>query len=342
MQMNTLADTTFLGIPALRWAVGLLYGAVTVALLWGVREVLVSRLRNAATTETWVDDLLLALARRTSRLYMVAMGIAVAGLHDSANGTLPLWLRVITIAVFCLQLLRWANTGVDFWLTRMSRGGSDGQSPQRGSLAVVGILVRAAIFLVVAVLALDNVGVNVTALVTGLGITGIAVALAVQNILGDLLAALAIAFDKPFRVGDEITVGDTTGRVETVGLKTTRLRLGTGEEVSIANAEVMRNRLTNVSRTEVRMVPLTVGVAVNGQSGASLLALAAACEAALSAVPKVTSARARLEGIVDGRARIMVESVLAAPSDLAATRPLLISALTDAVSAGGFNVLGIA
>ena len=339
--MNTLADTTVLGISAVRWVTGLAYGTATVGILWGLRELLVSRLRHAAKTETWADDLLLALARRTSRLYMVAMGVAVAGLHDSTTGALPQWLRIVTVAVFCLQLLRWANTGVDFWLTQMTRG-TDGQPSQRGSLAVVGILIRAAVFLVVAVLALDNFGVNVTALVTGLGITGIAVALAVQNILGDLLAALAIAFDKPFRVGDEIVVGDTTGRVETVGLKTTRLRLSTGEEVSIANAEVMRTRLGNNSRTEVRMVPLTVGVPASGRSGASLLALATACEAAAGSIPKVTSARARLQGIVDGRARIVVESVLASPSDLAATRPLLIAALTDAANAGGFGVLGIA
>ncbi len=338
--MNTLYDTAFLGISALRWAVGLAYGAGTVVVLWGIRELLVSRLRNAADTDTWVDDLLLALVRRTSRLYMVAMGVAVAGLSDSSSGSLPHWLRVVTISVFCLQLLRWANTGVDFWLAHLGRG-TNGQTGPRGSLTVIAILIRAAIFLIVAVLALDNFGVNVTALVTGLGVTGIAVALAVQNILGDLLAALAIAFDKPFRVGDEITVSDTTGRVETVGLKTTRLRLATGEEVSIANADVMRTRLTNVSRTEIRMVPLTVGVPVNGRTGESLLALAASCETAVREVPHVQSARARLSSIVDGRARVVVESVLAAPSDAAATRPLLIAALTDAVSAAGFSVLGI-
>jgi small-conductance mechanosensitive channel len=338
--MNTLRDHYALGISYWQWLTGIGIGVAVVAGLWALRELIVQRLKNADRTDTWVDDLLLLLAQRTSRVYMVAMGIAAMGYYESTGEAMPSWLRIFAVAAFCLQLLRWANASVDFWLEHWSRS-TNGHHSGRASLAVVGVLIRAAVFLVVMVLALDNFGINVTALVTGLGITGIAVALAVQNILGDLLAALAITFDKPFAVGDEIVVGDVTGRVENVGLKTTRLRLGSGEEVSIANAEVMRTRLTNNSRTRVRMLPLTVGVPANGQSGASLTALAAKCEEAARSVAGVQTAKAKLNAIVDGRARIVVESVLQTPQDLAVARPALIAALTDAAVASGHTLLGI-
>jgi small-conductance mechanosensitive channel len=340
MLMQTLRETALFGITWLEWIRGLIIGVATTATLWGLRELMVRRLANAASTDTWVDDLFLLLARRTSRVYMVAMGAAAVGLYEASEGQLPTWLRLLLIAAFCWQLLRWANSGIDFWLGSMGRKSDDPQD-SRASLAVVGVLIRVAVFVIVAVLALDNFGVNVTALVTGLGITGIAVALAVQNILGDLLAALAIAFDKPFAVGDEIHVGDVTGRVEKVGLKTTRLRLGTGEEVSIANAEVMKTRLTNNSRTERRMLPLTVGLSASGATGAELLAVAAKCETAANGIEGVRSAKARLNAVVDGRAKIVVECLLDSPATLGTARPLLIAALADAASTPERPVLGV-
>ena len=338
--MNALSESTVFGISSLQWLTGLAIGTATAVALWALRELMVRRLKGAAETETWVDDLFLMLARKTSRIYMAAMGVAAAGVYESGGIALPVWLRLLTIGALCLQGMRWANATVDFWLGRMSHL-ENGQQSDRASLAVVGILVRVAIFLLIVVLALDNFGVSVTALVTGLGITGIAVALAVQNILGDLLAALAIAFDKPFTVGDEITIGEITGRVESVGLKTTRLRLLSGEEVSLANAEVMKTKLTNNSRTQTRMVPLTVGVSAIGASGESLLTLARRCEDAASKVKGVRTAKARLISIVDGRARIVVESVLESPHHLGVTRPLLIAALTDAASTPERAVLGV-
>ena len=338
--MNTLHDNAFLGIPALEWIKGLGIAAVVIGALWGIKAALVNRLKNAAESETWVDDLFLMLAGRTSRVFMLAMGITAAALYESTTPQLPIWLRVFTVGAFCLQLLHWANGSIGFWLGKMNRSAGD-DGAKRGSLAVVSVLCKVAIFLIVLVLALDNFGINVTALITGLGITGIAVALAVQNILGDVLAALAIAFDKPFVVGDEIQVGDMTGRVERVGLKTTRLRIGTGEEVSVPNAEVMRQRLTNISRTERRMLPLTIGIPAVGMKGEQLLQLAEQCAAAAGKIAGVVSAKASLQSIVDGRARILVESVLETPRHVGTVRPLLVAAMADAAATETRPVLGV-
>jgi Mechanosensitive ion channel len=133
-----------------------------------------------------------------------------------------------------------------------------------------------------------------------------------------------------------------TGRVERVGIKTTRLRLGTGEEVSIANSEVVKTRLMNVSRTRTRMLAMTIGVSANGVTGDELLALATRCEATAASIDGVRSAKARLQAVVDGRARVVVECVLNTPQELGTVRPLLVAALTDAASADGRPVLGVA
>ncbi len=106
--------------------------------------------------------------------------------------------------------------------------------------------------------ALKTVDIDVTPLITGLGISGIAVALAVQNILGDLFAALAIVFDRPFDVGDTIVVDQITGTVEHIGLKTTRLRSISGEQVIMGNADLLKSRLHNMKRMYQRRVAFTV------------------------------------------------------------------------------------
>jgi small-conductance mechanosensitive channel len=105
---------------------------------------------------------------------------------------------------------------------------------------------------VVALLALDNIGVNITALVAGLGIGGVAVALALQNILGDLFASLAIALDEPFVVGDFLAVGDILGTVESIGIKSTRLRSISGEQVVICNDDLIGSRVHNFGRMRER------------------------------------------------------------------------------------------
>ena len=114
---------------------------------------------------------------------------------------------------------------------------------------------------VVLLIVLNHLGVNITALVAGLGIGGVAVALALQNVLGDLLASLAIVLDKPFVVGDSIGVGEVSGQVERVGIKTTRLRSVEGEQLVIANADLLKSRIRNFRRMTERRVQFALGIA---------------------------------------------------------------------------------
>src|SRR5687767_11472009 len=119
---------------------------------------------------------------------------------------------------------------------------------------------RTVLWAVVLLAMLSNMGVNITAFVASLGVGGIAVALAVQNILGDLFASLSIAVDKPFEVGDFIVVGGVSGTVEHVGVKSTRIRALSGEQVVISNTDLLKQTVSNYKRLTQRRIVFKFGV----------------------------------------------------------------------------------
>ena len=130
----------------------------------------------------------------------------------------------------------------------------------RNAISLIKFLARTAIWSLAILMVLDNLGLDVTTLVAGLGIGGIAIALAAQNILGDLFASLAIILDKPFVVGDFIIFGEFSGTVERVGVKTTRLRSLSGEQLVVPNADLLSTRLRNMRRMHERRAVFTLGV----------------------------------------------------------------------------------
>src|SRR5262249_49016232 len=149
-------------------------------------------------------------------------------------------------------------------------------------------------------------GVNVTAVVAGLGIGGVAVALALQNVLGDLLASLAIVLDKPFVVGDSIAVGGVSGQVERVGIKTTRLRSADGEQLVISNAELLKTRIHNYRRMTERRVQLGLGIAFETAQD-KLPRLPDILREIVMAEPRVRFDRAHFKGF--GESALLLEVV---------------------------------
>jgi small-conductance mechanosensitive channel len=163
-----------------------------------------------------------------------------------------------------LQAAIWVRQlAVDLIEQRASAGGAD-ESTLGSAINIVRLLITVAVFAIAIILVLDNLGVNVTGLVAGLGVGGIAIGLAAQGIFSDLFAALSIIFDKPFRVGDVITYegkeGPTTGTVEEIGLKTTRIRALTGELRIISNAKLLDQEVTNYVGRSFYRQQLNVGV----------------------------------------------------------------------------------
>ena len=121
-------------------------------------------------------------------------------------------------------------------------------------------IARLVLWATILLLILDNLGVDITALVAGLGIGGVAIALAVQNILGDLFASLSIVLDKPFVLGDFVIVGDLMGSVENIGIKTTRVRSLSGEQLVFSNNDLLTSRIRNFGRMQERRVVFKLGV----------------------------------------------------------------------------------
>jgi small-conductance mechanosensitive channel len=147
------------------------------------------------------------------------------------------------------------------FLIDVRRGRSPGfDAALTGSLDVVLFCAGLIVWAMVLLLALDNLGVQIKPLLAGLGIGGIAIALAVQTVLGDVLASVSIALDKPFSVGDSLTIDNFQGTVEHIGVKSTRLRSLSGEQIIIANADIIKARVRNFGRMGERRAVFQFGV----------------------------------------------------------------------------------
>jgi small-conductance mechanosensitive channel len=216
--------------------------------------------RIAGRTATGADDLVLDLTRRTRTLLLLLPSLYVGFLTLNAFPQAARLLRGATILAVLLQVAMWASVAIDFWVAREKRRRLEQDVTTATLIGILRFVLKVVLWSIILLLALDNLGVNVTTLVAGLGVGGIAVALAIQNILGDLLASLSIILDKPFVVGDAITVDDFSGKVENIGLKTTRVRSVGGEQIVFSNGELLKSRIRNWSRLAERRVVLAFGL----------------------------------------------------------------------------------
>jgi small-conductance mechanosensitive channel len=250
------------GISLTRWLLGLAAFAGLFALLLVLRRLLVTRLSRFAehTPNPW-DDLAALVVRRTRALTLLVMSVwPMLDVLDAPPSVRRIvWM--ITVIVGGLQLATWGDLVIrQVVQNRVTRLQVDDPA-SASTLTGITFLVRGVLWLLLLLLALDNLGINISALVAGLGIGGVAIALATQNILSDLFASLSIVLDKPFIVGDFIVVGDMMGTVEHIGLKTTRLKSLSGEQLIFANADLLQSRIRNYRRMAERRVQFTVGVA---------------------------------------------------------------------------------
>jgi small-conductance mechanosensitive channel len=146
------------------------------------------------------------------------------------------------------------------FVERRASPGNDDHAALASAMGIITVLVNVVVWALAIILVLDNLGVNITALVAGLGVGGIAIGLAAQGIFSDLFAALSILFDRPFRVGDTISFGGSTGVVEAIGLKTTRIRALSGEQLIIANTKLLDQQVSNMRRIQERRIVTTLGI----------------------------------------------------------------------------------
>lgn len=234
--------------------VGVIVAAAIVAALLALRTFGTSLCRRA--TSRWHSVLGSTLAQ-TNPLFMVALAAKLVAGQSNAP---PLVDRVVQLAfviAFALQAAVWLRE-IILGVVEHRAGERPGETTVGNALRIIRLLINVALFTVAVVLILSNLGVDVTGIVAGLGIGGIAIGLAARDIFSDLFAALSIILDRPFRLGDTVKFGDTVGTVEAIGLKTTRLRSLDGDEVIVGNAKLLEQQIRNLADVHDRRVALTI------------------------------------------------------------------------------------
>jgi small-conductance mechanosensitive channel len=255
-------DATFHHHAVRTWLIAGAVALGSMLLLLLVRSIATGRLAAVTQRTTNVfDDVVLEVVRRTRILFIAIVSIYAGSLllADLPELERTIVERIAILTLF-VQVALWATSAISFGVARYREKTLETDGGSVTTMAAFGVLGRIAIWIVLLLAILQNFGVQITALITGLGIGGIAVALAVQNILGDVLASLSIVLDKPFVIGDFLIVGDVMGTVEHVGLKTTRLRSLSGEQLVLSNNDLLQSRIRNYKRMKERRVVFTLGV----------------------------------------------------------------------------------
>jgi small-conductance mechanosensitive channel len=260
-ELHKILEYTFLDNSVQSWMIALGVACIALLALYLARRVGLSRLMVLAgnTANTW-DDAVAEMLSRTRSPFILLVALFLGSLFLSLT---PEY-RQISYSIAAIALLvqggLWLNALLLYWLKQDEQRRRKTDPGSVAAVNAMGFVGRLVLWAIVLLLVLDNLGVDVTALVAGLGVGGIAVALAVQNILGDLFASLSIVLDKPFTVGDFLIIDDYLGSVEHIGLKTTRIRSLSGEQLVFSNTDLLKSRIKNYGRMFERRVVFKLGV----------------------------------------------------------------------------------
>ncbi|MBL0174902.1 MAG: mechanosensitive ion channel family protein [Ignavibacteria bacterium] len=253
-------DTVYYSNTIAQWLIGVGVAFGIIIVLKAAQRLLIWRLKKMAQrTVTDLDDLVVDMLGHTRFFFILTLALDAGGHLLTLPHLATRILDQVAVIGVLLQVALWGNQLVAYSLGKYAKA-AEGESAS-GATALLGIVIRIALWSVIVLLVLDNFGVNITTLVAGLGIGGIAIALAVQNVLSDLFASLAIILDKPFVNGDTIMVDSFTGTVEKIGLKTSRLRSVTGEQLVFSNTDLLKSRIRNFHRMQERRVIFQLGMA---------------------------------------------------------------------------------
>ncbi len=256
--MDQFWDQSFLGNSVRDWAICLGIILASMLVLRIVRTIVLQRLRTwASQTSNTFDDFVIRVFKRSVMpiLYIGSVYAGLQYLHIPARAGRIMHVAIMVVTVFFI--IRIITDVISYAFERFTGNQNAAQAKQaRGILLIVKVI----LWLIGIVFLVDNLGYNITTIVAGLGIGGIAIALAAQTILGDLFSYLVIFFDKPFETGDFIVIGNQSGVVDYVGIKTTRIRTLNGEQLIVSNTDLTNSRVQNFKRMERRRIVFAVGV----------------------------------------------------------------------------------
>ena len=254
-------DYQVLGNPLRDWAISIALLAVTLAALFLVRRLLRGRMQKLADTRDAIFfKVLRHVVGQSKGWFLLIIAVNLSLRRIEAGETFDLVIGRLLVIGVLIQLGIWAVAGLGrFMLLRRERELEE-DAGAVAALDIVSFLTQVAVWAIVLLLVLDNLGINITALVAGLGVGGIAVALAAQSIISDLFASLSIVLDRPFVLGDFLVIDDYYGNVEKVGLKTTRVRSLSGEQLVFSNNDLLHSRIRNYGQMIERRIVFTIGV----------------------------------------------------------------------------------
>jgi small-conductance mechanosensitive channel len=312
--------------------IGLAVGAAIVAVMLVLREF--GRRTVARDPEGWGWRTVIGhVLARTSLAFMVLAAADAVSTYADLPHKIGRLIDILFVVAFALQGAVWLRELILGIIARRVAE-EQGAGTLGNAMAIIRLLVSVTLFAIAAILILDNLGVNVTALVAGLGVGGIAIGLAAQGIFADLFAALSILFDKPFRKGDTIRYDQSTGTVERIGLKTTRLRSTTGEQLIMANTKLLEREIHNMALAKARRI--TLYLAIGGEiSTGTVDAVEAAADAAVSAQKGCKLVRCTLSGAGGGGLAfdLVYDDSTRDNDKLAADRAAILRALIEGLGA---------
>jgi len=254
-------ETTFYNNSMFEWmvAIGVAIGVYLV--VHAVKLFVVRRLAALTKkTASQVDDVFVEVIKRTNSLAILVISLFIGSLFLTLPPNVSHIIKIIVTLAFFLQVALWGNGLIDSLISRLHKSRRERDPASVSAFSAVSFFARVLLWSVIVFLILDNFGIDITALIAGLGVGGIAIALAIQNILGDIFCSVAILIDKPFEVGDFIIVGDLMGTVEKIGIKTTRVRSLSGEQLVFSNTDLVSSRIRNYKRMNERRVAFSFGV----------------------------------------------------------------------------------
>ncbi|MBJ7389910.1 MAG: mechanosensitive ion channel family protein [Sphingomonadaceae bacterium] len=225
---------------------------VFVALSWLKR--IAANIARASAHRAHLKSIVARTLARTSKFFRVMVSIELVNQIANAPAALTQTVDILFTIAIVIQVAIWLREIILGLIERRAGEGDHENDTLQSAMVLIRLLVSFVLFAIAAIVVLDNLGVNVTGLVAGLGVGGIAIGLAAQGIFSDLFAAISIIFDKPFRRGDTVSYDNTIARVEVIGMKSTRLRALTGEEKIISNSKLLEKEITNNTLTLYRRV----------------------------------------------------------------------------------------
>lgn len=245
-------NETLLGIPVWDWVGALLLACFSFLIMFGVLKLTVSRLNTHAQQKQARIAQTVAEVLAATNWFLIGLASIMIGANLlSLNGRWNAAMAHLWFIMLALQTGLWLHRMASIWKR-------DHLLERRGTNLVIATLLTSlmhvGVWAIVLLAILENAGVNITTLVASLGVGGVAIALALQTILGDLFAAISIAVDKPFEVGDSITAGDVSGTVERIGMKSTHIRSISGEQLVCSNTNLLKATIQNFKRMSERRI----------------------------------------------------------------------------------------